>query len=159
MNRWGFRHFTLPASESEFNRDLSVYAHINFQRDNYSAVCEMDGCYHRLRNPNNHDVADSASAFSSGLAGANFLSTSLMSSSSRGEPILENASASKYQNLEIQLKNTNLLLSRLISLQQQCLYQQQLAAAAPQEPQQALQEWSQAPQDQVPGSCDVWSES
>merc|ERR1712060_493455 len=125
LNRWGFRHFTLRASESEFNRDLPIYAHINFQRDNYSAVCEMGGGHHRLHNSNNQ---------SSRSAGVNSSLTSSMSSSSGGKPILNNAFASQYQNLEVQLQNTNLLLSRLIRLQQQCLYQQQSAAVAPQEP-------------------------
>jgi len=144
LNRWGFRHLSLPAFESEFEQDVPIYTHPKFQRDNYSAVCEMNGG-HQHRNSDHKDLASSTLAFSSHSAGVDSVLPSLVNSSDNGMPILDNVTPAQHQNAELQLKNTNLLLSKLIERQQQYIYQQLLAPAVPQDLQQALQDQAQAP--------------
>lgn len=48
LNRWGFKHFTLPASEPSGDKEMSIYTHQQFLRDN-PALCEMMDGGHRRR--------------------------------------------------------------------------------------------------------------
>lgn len=144
MNRWGFRHLSLNAFECDFEQDVLIYTHPKFQRDNYSTVCEMNGGHHH-RNSDHKDLTGSTLAFSSHSAGVDSVFPSLINSSDNGMPILDNVTPAQHQNTELQLKNTNFLLSKLIERQQPYNYQQLLASAAPQNLQQALQDQAQGP--------------
>jgi len=49
LNRWGFKHFTLPTSEPCHEKEMSIYTHEKFLRDNPALCQQMDGG-HRRRN-------------------------------------------------------------------------------------------------------------
>jgi len=49
LNRWGFKHFTLPTSEPSHEKEMSIYTHEKFLRDNPALCQQMDGG-HRRRN-------------------------------------------------------------------------------------------------------------
>jgi len=50
LNRWGFKHFTLPTStEPSAEKEMSIYTHEKFLRDNPALCQQMDGG-HRSRN-------------------------------------------------------------------------------------------------------------
>ena len=88
LNRWGFKHFTLPADASEASRDMAVYTHPRFRRDDYATVCEMDGGHRsRTRGNSNPDLTsvDFAMSMASnggqgvGMANSSFHSTGSLS--------------------------------------------------------------------------------
>ena len=57
LNRWGFKHFTMPTSEPGQPKEMSIYTHELFQRDNPGLCQQMDGG-HRRR----HAAKDPSSA-------------------------------------------------------------------------------------------------
>jgi len=63
LNRWGFKHFTLPTSEPSQEKEMSIYTHDKFLRDNPALCQQMDGG-HRRRNTAN------SSSFPNGSVGS-----------------------------------------------------------------------------------------
>ena len=47
LNRWGFKHFTLPTSEPSGDKEMSIYTHEQFLRDNPTLCHQMDGGHRR----------------------------------------------------------------------------------------------------------------
>lgn len=88
LNRWGFKHFTLPADASDASRDMAVYTHPRFRRDDYATVCEMDGGHRsRTRGGSNPDLASVDFAMSmapNGGRGVGMVNASFHSSGSLG---------------------------------------------------------------------------
>jgi len=109
LNRWGFKHFTLPtASDPSADKEMSIYTHEKFLRDNPNLCQQMDGG-HRRRNSQKESSEDEVSH--AGLE------------SSQGPNV---ASGIHQDNMAQQLQQQNAMMQQMQQLQQQNMLMQQL---------------------------------
>jgi hypothetical protein len=108
LNRWGFKHFTLPTSEPNTEKEMSIYTHEKFLRDNPTLCQQMDGG-HRRRNSQKESQDDTVAAL-----------TQAQGTTGNNTNNQDTASIGQFQQ--------NMMMQQMQQLQQQNMMIQQLQA-------------------------------